>query len=168
MLRVERHRMIETASPEDIFRVLSNTEGLTRLLPRLRKAELHDENETSARLVLHISIGSMFGTVRFDGSLQWVEPREITLRIRNPLPADVVWHLTPQGFGTRVGVTISMNLDPLLGPMKHFIPVSIVEEMIGKDLDHSLKEVSARLEPHPSPSFCPIPQFCTVQPGFAF
>lgn len=169
MLHVERQRTINNAMPDEVFSTLSNPDGLTRLLPRLRKAELSNQGDTSAHLALYISIGSMFGTLRFDGTLQWEEPHEIALSIKNPLPAEVRWNLQPDGHNTDVRVAIRMNLDPLLGPMKHFIPMHIVEDMIKKDLGQALQELATRLESNPEPYVCPMPQLCSLpQAGLAF
>jgi carbon monoxide dehydrogenase subunit G len=169
MLRVERQKQIPSATPEDVFTMLSDPDGLSRLLPRLRKAELSDRGPDHARLVLFISIGSVFGTLRFEGNLHWVEPEQITLSVQNPLPATIHWSLTQADQGTDVKVTISLDLKPLLGPMVNFVPLNIVNEMIGKDLEHALREIASQIQTDKKPYTCPLPQLCLVsQAGLAF
>ncbi len=169
MVRVERQKHIPSATPEEVFTILSDPDGLTRLLPRLRKAELSDQGNNQARLILFIAIGSVFGTLRFEGNLQWNEPENITLSVRNPLPADIRWTLSQHDQGTEVKVAISVDLKPLLGPMVNFVPLNIVNEMIGKDLDHALREIANQIQNEKKPYTCPLPQLCLVsQAGLAY
>ncbi len=161
MLNVQRQRHISSATPKEVFAVLSDPNGLTQLLPRLRKAELQNRDDDNARLTLCISIGSVFGTVCFKGTLQWVEPNQITYRVKNPLPAEICWSLPPVGNGTDVRIAASMDLKPLLGPMVHFIPQSLVEELMAQDFDQLLKDLAARFE------YCPLPMH-TLRPQQAF
>jgi carbon monoxide dehydrogenase subunit G len=169
MLHVTRQKNISGAAPDDVFTVLSNPDGLTRLLPRLRKAEVYDKHDNQARMSLHISIGSVFGTLRFEGNLHWSEPYEIKLSIQNPLPANIHWTLSSTyDHETNVNVTISLDLKPLLGPMVNFVPLGGVEDMIGKDLEHALREIEKHVESEPRPYLCDLPQFCLVpHAGFA-
>jgi carbon monoxide dehydrogenase subunit G len=146
MIRVNREILIESVSPDRIFTVLSNPEVLDKLLPRLQKATLEESDTDRARLTLCLSIGSMFGTICFAGKLEWTEPEEIIFSVSKPLDAQIRWTLTPTEQGTIVKVTASLDLAPLLGPMVHFIPKHIPNEMIGKELQHALTELNARFE----------------------
>lgn len=146
MIHVDRERHIAHATPEEVFAVLSNPEGLSGLLPRLRKAIVEEQNDDRARLTLCISIGSVFGTVCFAGKLVWEEPNNIAFQVSNPLSAKIQWSLQPDGDGTKVRVTATLDLKPLLGPMIHFVPTDIVQDMIGNELAHALRELERRVQ----------------------
>jgi carbon monoxide dehydrogenase subunit G len=146
MIKVTRKIRIESANPHDVFMVLSNPEGLTHLMPRLRKATLEDSGEDKARLTLCVSVGSVFGTICFNGNLRWEEPEKIIFRVGKPVDAEIHWTLTPADEDTIVAVSISLDLAPLLGPMAGFVPQDMVSDIIGKELEHALREIDSRLE----------------------
>lgn len=162
MIRVNRQRYIANVAPEEIFQVLANIERLPRLLPRIRKVELKNRRQNSAFLALHFHIGKkMFGTIRCEGELKWTEPREVVFTVKKPLPARVVWSITPDHGGVTLSATISLNLEPWLGPLIHIVPQPIVKEMIARELDHALEEVDAQVglsdyKVCPRPEVCPI------------
>jgi hypothetical protein len=146
MIKVERHILIETVTPREVFAELSNPENLTTLLPRLRKATLDESTNDSARLTLCITIGNMFGTICFGGHLNWVEPSEINFHVKKPIDAKIQWFLTPTNLGTNVNVVACMDISPLLGPMAFFVPNDMVGNIIGSDLEHALQQVASRFE----------------------
>lgn len=145
MIKVDRRSYIEIATPEEVFVALSDPKSVERLLPHMRKVELLSRRENSARLVTHMSLGSMFGTIRCEGIVSWVEPREIVFQVVKPLPLETRWVLSPAVNGTELHATMALDLSPLLGPMAHFVPNHTVSDMIGKEFDLALKEMSFRL-----------------------
>lgn len=160
MIRVERQINIESATAREVFVELSDPHGLSTLIPRLRKATLEESSDERARLTLCISIGSMFGTICFAGNLSWTEPEEIVFQVAKPIDAKIRWTLTPKEHGTNVKVTATMNLAPLLGPMAMFVPQDIVQDIIGSELEHALRQVASRFEmcalPESSYAFQPV------------
>ncbi len=144
MIYVARRSCIATATPEDIFLVLSQPEGLMLLMPRLRKAEVRERHEDHANLMLCIFIGSMLGTVCCEGVLRWVEPREMVFDVRTTLRGTIRWLLETGENGTDVNVILSLDLKPLLGPMIHFLPRHSVERTIGNELDQAFRDLSVR------------------------
>ncbi|NJN66396.1 MAG: SRPBCC family protein [Chloroflexaceae bacterium] len=169
-IRITRQRSIQAAPPDVTFQMLSDPKGLPYLLPRLRKAEIEESRGNSARLAIHLAIGKMLGTVQFWGRLEWVEPREITFRVQKPLPATIVWTLSPaptpnsKEGGTHLQVTMALDLAPLLGPLVHVVPRFAVEELIRKDLDYALESVEHRLNHPPEVRFAPFRK-CACSPG---
>ncbi len=145
MIRVDRRKYIEAATPEYVFAALSDPQGIERLLPRMRKVEIRSRSGNSAHVVTHMAIGGIFGTIPCEGQLQWVEPHEIIFRVKKPLPVEVHWKLAHAVDGTDLQVDMLLDLAPLLGPMAAFVPTQSVIDMIGKELDHALKEMSVRL-----------------------
>lgn len=152
MIRVERQITIESATAREVFVELSDPHGLTTLLPRLRKATLEESGDERALLTLCISVGNMFGTICFAGNLSWTEPEEIVFQVAKPIDAKIRWTLTPTERGTKVQVAASMNLTPLLGPMAMFVPQDIVQDIIGSELEHALRQVASRFE------MCALPE----------
>lgn len=144
MIKVARRSYIEQATPEEVFAALSDPKSLTNLLPRVRKVEMLERHDTTARLATHMSLGGIFGTIRCEGDLSWVEPREIIFSVRKPLPVETRWILVPAVNGTDLQATMSLDLVPLLGPMAQFVPTEAVADMIGKELDTALKAITTR------------------------
>lgn len=144
MIKVERRSFIENATPEEVFAALSEPAGLSNLLPRVRKVEMLSRSDSDARLVTHMALGGIFGTIRCEGDLTWTEPNDIVFKVRKPLPVDTIWKLSPAVNGTELLATMALDLSPILGPMAQFVPSEPVAEMIGKELDAALAAITAR------------------------
>ncbi len=145
MITVDRRSSVAQATPSEVFQALSDSNRIESLLPRMRKVEVVSRNTDSARLVTHMAMGGIFGTIRCEGDLHWVEPHEIVFKVKKPLPLEMRWHLTPSINGTDLKATLQLDLTPLVGPMAKFIPRESVMDMIGKELESALKELSLRL-----------------------
>jgi carbon monoxide dehydrogenase subunit G len=145
MITVDRHSYIEHATPEEVFEALSDPTRIEQLLPRMRKVEIKSRQANQAHLVTHMSLGGIFGTIPCEGNLHWVEPHEIIFKVKTPLPLQTRWTLSPAVNGTDLQATMSMDLRPMLGPMAAFVPTDAVVDMVGKELDHALTEMSHRL-----------------------
>lgn len=145
MIRVIRRTQIDAATPEDVFTALSDPKELTQLLPRVRKVEMIERKETTARLVTHMALGGLFGTLRCEGNLQWVEPREIVFDVVKPMPVRTRWLLVPNATGTELQATMELDLTPLLGPMAQFVPTNAVSDMIASELETALKSIRTRM-----------------------
>lgn len=149
MITVTRRSYIEAATPQDIFLSLSDPNRIGQLLPRMQKVEMSnfDELNCKARLVTYMSLGGIFGTIRCEGDLTWVEPSEILFKVQTPLPVETRWMLNDALNGTEIEATMSINLEPMLGPMSAFVPVQTVSDILAKELEsalNSIKEGSAR------------------------
>lgn len=146
MIKVTRRGTVEAATPEQIFAALNDAQGIAQMLPRVSKVELSDVNEAAgtAKLVTHMALGGIFGTIRCEGDLSWTEPNEIVFKVRTPMPLETRWTLTPKVDDTEVAATMFLDLTPMLGPMAAFVPVHQVAEMLSKELDAALKAVMAK------------------------
>jgi carbon monoxide dehydrogenase subunit G len=144
MIKVSRRSYIEGATPETIFAALSDPNGLTQLLPRVRQVEMLERKANWAKLVTHMSLGGIFGTIRCEGELTWVEPSEIIFTVRKPLPVETRWTLTPAVNGTDLQAAIALDLAPMLGPMAQFVPTDSVADMMAKELESALASIKAR------------------------
>jgi hypothetical protein len=143
MIKVTRRGTVEAATPEQIFAALNDPQGIAQMLPRVSKVELSDLNEAAgtAKLVTHMALGGIFGTIRCEGDLSWTEPSEIVFKVRTPMPLETRWTLAEKLDGTEVAATMFLDLTPMLGPMAAFVPVQQVAEMLSKELDAALKAV---------------------------
>ncbi len=167
MVYVDRRNYIKSATPEDVTSLLFDTESLIRVLPRMRKAELFDQHDDEARLIFYLSLGSLLGTHRFDGVLARVSSNEVRFFMPSQRTAEIRWIIDPDTDGVYLRVAMSLELAALIGPMSHFLPRRMVEEMIASELDHAFRELSHRFE-HPTiPKVCPIPQLCLLSPHAA-
>jgi Polyketide cyclase / dehydrase and lipid transport len=147
MIKVARRAYIEGATPEAIFAALSDPKSIGQLLPRVQKVEMlnRDEVNRKAKLVTHMGLGGLFGTIRCEGDLTWVEPREILFQVRTPVPVETRWLLTPGVNGTDIQATMALDLNPMLGPMAAFVPVQQVGDMLAAELESALKAVAAKM-----------------------
>jgi carbon monoxide dehydrogenase subunit G len=147
MIKVTRRAHIEGATPEAIFAALSDPKSIGQLLPRVQKVELlnRDDAANKARLVTHMGFGGIFGTVRCEGDLTWVEPREIVFQVRTPLPVETRWSLTAGVSGTNIQTSMALDLGPMLGPMAAFVPTQQVSEMLAAELETALEAVAAKM-----------------------
>jgi hypothetical protein len=147
MITVTRRSHIEATTPDQIFAALSDPKMIGQLLPRVQKVEMlsRDDVARKARLVTHMSMGGIFGTIRCEGDLTWQEPSEIVFRVRTPLPVETKWILNPAVNGTEIVATMALDLAPMLGPMAAFVPVKEVGEMLAKELDIALKSIAERV-----------------------
>jgi len=148
MIYIDKYRCIESAKPEDVFALLSDTKGFLTMLPRLNKAELTPNQDGTQRLMLCLSIGGLFGTLCFDGHVDWIEPQEIVFQARSSLKGEIRWSLQPGDAGTHLRVTATLDIAPLLGPLVHFVPQKRVEHTIGNELEKSLRDLSRKFENH--------------------
>ncbi|MFV9506915.1 MAG: SRPBCC family protein [Oscillochloridaceae bacterium umkhey_bin13] len=148
MIKVTRRAHIADATPEAIFEALSDPKRISQLLPRAQKVELLNRNEEQrkARLVTHMSMGGIFGTIRSEGDLTWVDNREIVFKVRTPVAVETRWQLTPAISGTEVAATMSLDLAPLLGAMAAFVPTQQVADVLTSELDATLKALSAAMD----------------------
>jgi carbon monoxide dehydrogenase subunit G len=147
MITVTRRSHIEATTPEQIFAALSDPKMIGQLLPRVQKVEMlsRDDVARKARLVTHMSMGGIFGSIRCEGDLTWEEPSEIVFQVRTPLPVETKWMLSPGVNGTEIIATMSLDLAPMLGPMAAFVPAKEVGEVLAKELDAALKSIAERV-----------------------
>lgn len=144
MITVSRRSYIEAATPHDVFAALADPTRIGELMPRFQKVELHNYNQEActARMVTLMAMGGIFGTIRCEGDLTWTEPSEIVFKVRTPVPVETHWILTPAVNGTEIVATMSLDLSPMLGPMAAFVPVQMVSDILGSELEIALKMVS--------------------------
>lgn len=147
MIKVTRRAYLEETTPEAIFAALSDPKSISKLLPRVQKVEMlnRDDVNGKARLVTHMGLGGIFGTIRCEGDLTWVEPREIVFKVRTPVAVETRWQLTPAVNGTEIMATMALDLAPILGPMAAFVPTQQVADMLAAELEAALKAIAAQL-----------------------
>jgi carbon monoxide dehydrogenase subunit G len=145
MIKINLRSHIKNAAPEDVFEALADRDGLKDLMPRMRKVEFRDRTANSEQLVMHISVGKSFGTIPCEGTLSWVEPRQVTFQVQRPLPVEMQWAIKPAVNGTEMDIDMQLDLAPLLGPMAGFVPKQMVEEMIVKEMKHAIQRVALRV-----------------------
>ncbi len=149
MITVNRRTYIHDAEPIEVFTALSDINSIENLLPRMRRVEVSARQQNQAHLVVHMSIGGPFGTIRCEGNLHWTEPGEVVFKVLKPLPVETRWAMSRAVNGTNVHASISLNLVPLLGPMVHFVPKEAVGDMIAKEFELALRELSLRVQHSP-------------------
>jgi hypothetical protein len=144
MIKVGRRIRIPGVQPEQVFALLSEQTVSGNLLPRVRQVELseRDNEARRAKLVTHMSMGGIFGTIRCEGELTWLDNREINFLVRTPLPVDTRWTLLPATDGTDLQASMGLDLQPLLGPMAAFVPEKQVSEMLISELEAALRAVA--------------------------
>jgi carbon monoxide dehydrogenase subunit G len=152
MITVARRAFYDATTPEEIFETLGDAERISNLMPRVEKVELYDRDneQRTARLVMNMAMGGIFGTIRCEGSLTWVDNREIAFDVRTPLPVSTRWELIEGVNGTEVRAQMSLNLVPLLGPMASFVPEKTVSDMLAGDLEKVLKGLAKELRQRPN------------------
>lgn len=168
MLYVERQDHIPSASTDGIIALLFNPHTLQTLLPRLRKAEARTMQDNMLPMTLTLSIGKLFGTVHIQGYLWQASPHEVVFHIPGRTPSEIRWTLVPDAHGVSMQVRVQLHLHNLLGPMAHFLPQSFIEEIIGSEMAHAFRGVSAHFEHAPEHQMCPMPQLCPVAPAPAY
>ncbi|NJN15924.1 MAG: SRPBCC family protein [Oscillochloris sp.] len=143
MITVTRRSFIEGVTPAQIFAALSDPNMIGRLLPRVQKVEMlaRDDQARKARLVTHMSMGGIFGTIRCEGDLTWTDDEEIVFNVRNPLPVQTRWKLSAGVNGTQIEATMGLDLAPMLGPMAAFVPTQQVADMLAVELEGALKSI---------------------------
>lgn len=141
MIKVARRAHIEGATPEAIFIALSDPKRISQLLPRVQKVEMlnRDDAARTAKLVTHMGLGGIFGTIRCEGDLTWTENQEIVFQVRTPVPVETRWLLSAGVNGTDVRASMSLELGPMLGPMAAFVPEQQVSDMLAAELESALK-----------------------------
>jgi carbon monoxide dehydrogenase subunit G len=149
MITVTRRAYIESRSPEEVFASLSDPNRIGQLLPRVQKVEMlnPDMEACTARLVTHMSLGGIFGTIRCEGDLTWTEPSEIVFKVRTPVSVETRWTLNAAVNGTDLQATMALDLAPLLGPMAAFVPVQAVSDMLAKELESAIKAIRENSQP---------------------
>jgi carbon monoxide dehydrogenase subunit G len=145
MIKMNLRSHIKDATPEEVFAALADRDGLQDLMPRMRKVEFYDRQANSEKLVMHVSVGKSFGTIPCEGTLSWVEPRQITFQVQKPLPVEMQWTTQAAVNGTEIDIAMQLQLEPLLGPMAGFVPKQMVEEMIVKEMKHAIQNVALRV-----------------------
>ncbi len=147
MIKVTRRAYLEHTTPEAIFAALSDPKSIAKILPRVQKVEMlnRDDANRKARLVTHMGLGGLFGTIRCEGDLTWVEPREILFKVRTPVPVETRWTLTSAVNGTDVQATMALDLAPMLGAMAAFVPTQQVADMLAAELESALKAIAAQM-----------------------
>lgn len=145
MITIQMQATIDNATPGDVFHAVSDPQGLKTLLPRMKRIDHTPLGHDRARVVMHISIGSIFGTIPCDGILSWVEPREILFRVTTPLPVENRWVLTGDGHRTHLDINLWLDLAPFLGTMTRYVPQQIVKDMMRKELTHAVHQIPRRL-----------------------
>lgn len=144
MITIKRTKLVD-ATPQEVFDTLADPQELTRLVPRVQRVDVLERHADWARIVTHMALGGIFGTIRCEGELRWVEPQSLSFTVRKPLPLENRWSFTPVAGGTEVTVHMSLDLAPLLGPFAQFVPVGAVNDMLGHDLDSTLQRIAARI-----------------------
>lgn len=147
MIKVARRAYIEGTTPEAIFATLSNPNSIAQLLPRVQKVEMlgRDDVARKAKLVTHMGLGGIFGTIRCEGDLTWEENREIVFQVRQPVPVETRWSLAPGVNGAEIRASMSLDLSPMLGPMAAFVPVQQVSDMLAAELESALKAIARQM-----------------------
>jgi carbon monoxide dehydrogenase subunit G len=146
MIRVTRSRQI-AADPSTVFATLTDHTQLASLLPRVRRVDVLEQTENSARVATHMAFGP-FGDLRNEGDVRWQENREIVFSSRKPVTVESRWTLAPVGNGTEVTVQLELDLAPLIGPLAAFVPPEQVINMVGPDLEAALNALDQRLQAH--------------------
>lgn len=141
-ITVRRMRYI-AASPNAIFSSLCDPQELTALMPRVRRIELLERGPDYARVATHMALGP-FGEIRNEGTVRWLEGREVVFTSNRPMPVSTRWQLTPIDGGTEVEVSLTLDLAPVLGFMAAFVPSDQVIGMVGPDLDAALRTLEQR------------------------
>lgn len=139
---VERGRKID-ASNSRLFALLSDPQALAGLLPRVKKVEVIQRGEASARVATHVAV-SPFTTVRSEGEVRWQQDQEVVFLSRQPVIVESRWSFSPSGQGTDVRVSLTVDLSPLLGPMAAMVRREHLEAMIAPDLDAALSALGRR------------------------
>lgn len=144
MIKVARRAYIEGTTPEAIFAALSDPKSIASILPRVQKVEMlsRDEVTRKARLVTHMGLGGIFGTIRCEGDLTWEDGREILFTVRTPVPVETRWTLSSGVNGAEIRASMSLDLAPMLGPMAAFVPTQQVADMLAAELESALKAIA--------------------------
>lgn len=151
MIKVARRAYIEGTTPEAIFAALSDPKSIGQLLPRVQKVEMlnRDDVARKAKLVTHMGLGGIFGTIRCEGDLTWEDNREILFTVRTPVPVETRWLLSPGVNGAEIRASMSLDLAPMLGAMAAFVPVQQVSDMLASELESALKAIARQMRDAP-------------------
>lgn len=151
MITVTRRSFIEGTTPEDVFTALADPQQIGRLLPRVRKVDILDLDmeARTGRLVTYMSLGGIFGTLRCEGELTWVEPSEILFKVESPVPVETKWLLSRAVNGTDLEASMNLDLTPMLGAMASFVPVHTVSSILDKELESALVAIGERINDSP-------------------
>ncbi|MGQ9548777.1 MAG: SRPBCC family protein [Roseiflexus sp.] len=144
VVSVERNRRI-AASANRVFATLSDPHTLAGLLPRVKKVEVLQRGESSARVATHMAMGP-FATIRSEGDVFWQQDQEVVFTSRHPVSVESRWSFVPDGRETELRVTLMIDLAPMLGPFAAMVPSDQVTAMIGPDLDQALSAIARRIE----------------------
>lgn len=144
---VSRARHI-AAPPAVVFATLSDPAALAGMLPRVKRVELLERGESSARIATHMQI-TPFNTVRAEGEVRWHGTREIIFSTRQPIGVETRLELRPTASGTNVYATLTLELGSVLGPLAAFVPADQVAGAAGPDLDATLVAIARAAEARP-------------------
>jgi carbon monoxide dehydrogenase subunit G len=140
---LERSRTF-AASPEQVYAVLADPNGLERLLPRVSRVQMQSTGAQSANLTTWMRF-PVAGEVRTEGELHWEAPKEVVYRSKSTLPVMARWAITPLATGSQLTATLDLDLVPLLGPMAAFVPEHAVKDVMARELDKALDAVAAQV-----------------------
>jgi carbon monoxide dehydrogenase subunit G len=145
MITLKRTKVVE-ATPQEIFDTLADPQELTKLIPRVQRVDVLERHSDHARIATHMALGGVFGTIRCEGELHWIDGESLSFTVRKPLPIENCWTFTPVAGGTEVSVQMSLDLTPMLGPFAQFVPTAAVSDMLREDLDNMLQRVAERID----------------------
>jgi carbon monoxide dehydrogenase subunit G len=135
MIAVERRRRIQ--APAQVIRaVLIDVEHMQQLMPRVQRVDVRGHTDDRARLAIDLRT-SRFGTLRIEGEARMLDDGLRFVAVR-PAQIDVRWSVQERGEGTEVMARLVIDFGSLLGPIGRFVPRTLIEQRIAKDLDASL------------------------------
>lgn len=141
---VSRARHV-AAPPAVVFAALSDPAALAGVLPRVKRVELLERGESSARIATHMQL-TPFNTVRAEGEVRWNGTREIIFRTQEPMGVETRLELRPTASGTNVYATLTLDLSSVMGPLAAFVPADQVAGAAGPDLDATLVAIARAAE----------------------
>ncbi len=133
------------ALPTAIFTFMAEPRNLAAILPRVQRVEVLRRVGNTARVRTHMTIGPI-GTFAAEGDVYWQTERELCFRATQPVLVESRWTLVPEAANTRVTITMTLDLTPMLGPLAGFIPPSSIAALIVPDLDTALAALARRVE----------------------
>ncbi len=147
MITVNRRAYLAHTTPEAIFAALSDPDGIVELLPRMQKVEMRDRDDVNctAHLTAYMSMGGIFGTIRCEGTLTWVEPHEILFKVQSPVSLVTHWTLTAAVSGADLQASMMLDLEPMLGPLTAFVPTKQVADVLSGELHSALTTISNKM-----------------------
>ncbi|GAC1538449.1 MAG: hypothetical protein NVS2B7_09430 [Herpetosiphon sp.] len=132
---IERRRQIP-APPEQVLKIISDPEQLSRLMPRAEQVEIVPRPEGRARVSITMRAGPL-GRRRIDGEAR---PLPDGLRFIAVVPVEIDMQITVKAAesGSEVTSRLDINLAKLLGPLARLMPKTVLDREVGQQLDDSL------------------------------